>query len=712
MIQTSKKNLARLLCRENIEIREGNFQTASFDTKNRVLRLPQWDFEEKTGLLDMVIGHEISHALHTDNELWLKWCSDYPTQVPVLNIIEDIRIERMIQKLYPGLITPFRKGREDMFESDLFELQGKDPNTFGLLDRINIRAKLGDHVEIDLSAKEQEFYDRCERAETMEEVIRLAEEVADMIKDEQKPEPSPGGEESEEESSGGEESSEGEESSGGEESNEGEESSGGESSGEESKEGESPEEEQKDSSGKDTTGDGSAASAPASNPAPNPEDDYDFTSQTQKKMDEFLAESRTTGNPKVLHTLRGDELIKRVVPFEEVDKSRGLENRGSSVRAEWEGNYKKFQDVNKARVTYMVNEFNRKKAAYQYSRSTEARTGRLNLDKLHQYKIDDNIFQSVTQLADAKNHGMVMFIDYSGSMGQMLNAVIRQTAVLVLFCKKVGIPFEVYGFTSGIGPGNRKVDPFDIADQVAFDNTNVFELVSSRLNKKAYADAMVGLVGSNRINRSYFHANSQYEQLGATPLNETIIISAEIIERFQKKYRIQKTNVIFLTDGDANEMGMVNSGDRYRGRYQTIQWKGKQYDIQTHNRYPTAELFTALKQIVQCTLIGYRLGSLRGLHNTMWSTYNIPSAQHAVLKDKLKKDKCAMIADTFGYDMLFLIRDESLDISGDDDDDTPDRVFDVNDKKAIRELRKVFMKTNRAKQESRVFLNKFTEIIA
>ena len=194
MIQTSKKNLARLLCRENIEIREGNFQTASFDTKNRVLRLPQWDFEEKTGLLDMVIGHEISHALHTDNELWLKWCSDYPTQVPVLNIIEDIRIERMIQKLYPGLITPFRKGREDMFESDLFELQGKDPNTFGLLDRINIRAKLGDHVEIDLSAEEQEFYDRCERAETMEEVIRLAEEVADMIKDEQKPEPSPGGE--------------------------------------------------------------------------------------------------------------------------------------------------------------------------------------------------------------------------------------------------------------------------------------------------------------------------------------------------------------------------------------------------------------------------------------------------------------------------------------------------------------------------------------
>ena len=71
-----------------------------------------------------------------------------------------------------------------------------------------------------------------------------------------------------------------------------------------------------------------------------------------------------------------------------------------------------------------------------------------------------------------------------------------------------------------------------------------------------------------------------------------------------------------------------------------------------------------------------------------------------------------MIADTFGYDMLFLIRDESLDISGDDDDDTPDRVFDVNDKKAIRELRKEFMKTNRAKQESRVFLNKFTEIIA
>lgn len=728
--------LARLLCRENIEIREGDFQTASFDTKNRILRLPQWNFDEEAGLLDMVIGHEISHALHTDNGLWLKWCSDNPRKVPVLNIIEDIRIERMIQNLYPGLIRPFREGRAAMFESDLFDLQGKDPNTFGVLDRINIRAKLGDHVEVDLSAKEQEFYDRCERAETMEEVILLADEAAGMMADEQQPEtvpgpepelsdgdPEPGGEQSCDEESDGEEQEgseqlgegkPGDELGDDEKSGDGEESSGEKSGGEESGDeektdgGESGDEEQKDSSTSKTSGDGP-------NPSSNPEDDFDFSSHTQKKMDEFLEKARATGDPKTLHTLRGDELIKRVIPFEEVKQSREYFRSNPAAQEEFKQNYKKFQDDNKNRVTYMVNEFNRKKAAFQYSRSTEARTGRLNLDKLHQYKIDDNIFQSVTQLADAKNHGMVMFIDYSGSMGGTLNAVIRQTAVLVLFCKKVGIPFEVYGFTSG-GYENRKVDPFNVSDQVAFDQTNIFELVSSRLNKKAYEDALIGLVGNRRLSRSYYSANSTVEQLGATPLDETIIIAAEIIERFQKKYRIQKTNVIFLTDGDANGIGMVNATDRYAKVYKTIQWRGKQFELSPRRAGDsmTSTLFAALKGMVNCTLIGYRLGSKRILERTMNYTLGLPAATQEALKVNLKKDKCAAIADTFGYDMLFLIRDEALEIAedGDDDDDAPEKVFDMNDKKAILTLRREFMKSNRAKQESRVFLNKFTEIIA
>lgn len=695
--------LARLLCRENIEIREGNFDTASFDTQNRILRMPKWDFADNPGLCDMVIGHEISHAKYTDNKAWKGFFERHPNKLAVLNIIEDIRIERKIQKLYPGLITPFREGRQHMFESDLFQIAGKDPNTFGLLDRINIRAKIGDHVKVDLSDKEQDFFDRCEKADTMAEVLQLAEEAISMIKDEQRPEPEPMPSPDDEDMKEGEEPQEGQSQPGDQEPDEdGEEQESEESSGgnaeadDEEQQGE--ETEQKDSSAEDTSGD-------APQQATDPDADYDFTSQTQEAMEEFLDQSREKVD-RTLYTLRGDELLKKIATYEEV-----AENRYGDVER-YEDELRKFEADNKSRVAFMVNEFNRKKAAWQYSRATESRTGRLNMNKLHQYKIDDNIFQSVTQLADAKDHGMIMFIDYSGSMGNMLNAVIRQTAVLVMFCKKVGIPFEVYGFTTNMYNFVKKVDPVDVSDQMAFDNTNVFELLSSRLSKREYRKAMLGLVGP-AISGNYYRPNSQIESLGGTPLDETIILSAEIIDRFKKKHRIQKTNVIFLTDGESNGYRTVIDPDRYEGPYRRIQWRGRQIDMRG-GRQDTAMLFEELKQMTDCTLIGYRMGDRGDLGRAMGWPFQISYDQRELLKVSLRKEKCASIKDTYGYDILFLIRVDSLNIVTDDDEDenAPQRVFDMNDKKAMRQMQKEYSKASAARRDSRVFVNKFTEIIA
>lgn len=701
--------LARLLCRENIEIREGNFETASFDTKNRILRMPKWDFAENPGLCDMVIGHEISHAKYTDDQTWKAFHERHPNKLAVLNIIEDIRIERKIQKLYPGLITPFREGRQHMFESDLFQIAGKDPNTFGLLDRINIRAKLGDHVKVDLSDKEQEFFDRCEKAETMAEVVQLAEEAIGMIKDEQRPEPETLPNPDDEDMEEGEEFQEGQSQPGDQEPDEDgedqetEESSGGNAEADdEGKEQQGEDTEQKDSSAEDTSGGGSQQ-------ATDPDANYDFTSQTQKAMEEFLDQSREKVDS-TLYTPGGDQLLKRIVSYEKVQQFRVYNDSEYEL---YEDGFRKFEADNKNRITFMVNEFNRKKAAYQYSRATESRSGRLNMNKLHQYKLDDNIFQSVTQLADAKDHGMIMFIDYSGSMGSMLNKVICQTAVLVMFCKKVGIPFEVYGFTTDMNCMGEKIDPVEVSDQMAFDNVNVIELVSSRLNREQYHKAMVSLVGPSTY-ENYFYKRSVFESLGGTPLDETIILSAEIIDRFKKKHRIQKTNVIFLTDGDANAIHTVNANDRYiNGPYRRIQWRGRQ--IQNNDRQNTSILFKELKQMTDCTLIGYRMGCRGDLGRAMQWPFMIDWKQCELLKTSLRKEKCVSIKDTYGYDILFLIREDSLDIVTDDEDESEDasqKVFDMNDKKAMRQMQKEYSKAAAQRRDSRVFVNKFTEIIA
>ena len=49
---------------------------------------------------------------------------------------------------------------------------------------------------------------------------------------------------------------------------------------------------------------------------------------------------------------------------------------------------------------------------------------------------------------DAKNHGMIFYLDWSGSMHDNMKGTIMQLLNLVLFCKKVNIPFSVYAFSS------------------------------------------------------------------------------------------------------------------------------------------------------------------------------------------------------------------------------------------------------------------------
>ena len=66
-LQSTKSLLAKLLASEDIRVEHGNFQTASFDVKGRVLRLPIWK-EMSGSLYDLLVLHEVGHALYTPEE--------------------------------------------------------------------------------------------------------------------------------------------------------------------------------------------------------------------------------------------------------------------------------------------------------------------------------------------------------------------------------------------------------------------------------------------------------------------------------------------------------------------------------------------------------------------------------------------------------------------------------------------------------------------
>ena len=92
----------------------------------------------------------------------------------------------------------------------------------------------------------------------------------------------------------------------------------------------------------------------------------------------------------------------------------------------------------------MVKEFEMRKSAAAYSRTKQDKTGIINPLKLHSYKFNDDIFKRLTVTPDGKNHGLMMFIDWSGSMADKLTPTIHQLMNLVMFCRKVNISLLIF----------------------------------------------------------------------------------------------------------------------------------------------------------------------------------------------------------------------------------------------------------------------------
>ena len=84
-----KGQLAKLLATEDLIIENRRVSTASFDVERRVLTLPMWE-KASSVVYDLLVGHEVGHALYTPSENWMK---EYPEVPPsFVNVFEDVRI--------------------------------------------------------------------------------------------------------------------------------------------------------------------------------------------------------------------------------------------------------------------------------------------------------------------------------------------------------------------------------------------------------------------------------------------------------------------------------------------------------------------------------------------------------------------------------------------------------------------------------------------
>ena len=181
----NQSSVARLLATENITVtHKKGIKTAYFDVKHRVLGLPVWKDKGKV-VYDMLVGHEVSHALYTPADGFEKFLEKEDRKhFDILNIIEDIRIERLIKNKYAGMPRIFNGAYKELVENDFFGIKDKDIPSLGFLDRLNLRGKIGTVIDIPLNEEEEKLYQECYAAKTFEDVVELYHKVKKFAEEE------------------------------------------------------------------------------------------------------------------------------------------------------------------------------------------------------------------------------------------------------------------------------------------------------------------------------------------------------------------------------------------------------------------------------------------------------------------------------------------------------------------------------------------------
>jgi hypothetical protein len=376
--------------------------------------------------------------------------------------------------------------------------------------------------------------------------------------------------------------------------------------------------------------------------------------------------------------------------------------------------YREFISRNSKVVSYMVKEFEMKKAADSYARAKDAKTGIINPSKVHSYKYSEDIFRRLTVLPNGKNHGMVMFIDFSGSMQGHMNGTIQQLLSLVEFCRKTGIAHKVYAFTTGVckewmRAGNKiHIGNEENTIQIHGSNFRLLELFTSNMSRREYADMAKLMheyghtagVRRSSWDRDYSYTDifHNFFSLGSTPLNDTIILSHAIIRDFRKDSKLDVVHSIFLTDGESDGINVNGRGSMHGARILRDKRTMRQSYIDQHHEQ-TAFLLRNLRAEQNINVAVFRL-----IH----SASDINQITNLRPDDlvRLRKEKHLVLSEVLGAKEFFAIMGgKHLDVEDMNLDDIEGNV-------TTNRLAKAFIKASNRRTMSRSMLVRFIDMIA
>jgi hypothetical protein len=731
-----KDILAKLLATENITVVHENAPTASFNVRDRVLTLPLW--EDLTGdNYDHFIGHEVGHALYTPEDGWHDAvCDRGRAYKSFLNVIEDARIERLIQVKYPGLRRNFINSYKKLMADGFFGANLNEINTFDLIDRINTYFKCGVSCGVRIEKDEMPWIKEIEKCVTWEQVVDIAdrlfaqekakkeEELAEQEAEQQAMQEE-GQDQTEETETDGFGKNDWEMDNEGEENDQGSETSEGNS-----------EEEGNEEENESASTDGEGEEEEEYSEVSYDSDLGDYSDEPIAKTEEALhknirKEFGDTNGTKVynlmVNTNKIDDLIinyKTVLGFG--NDVGGYGNVKPHLANYGEKLWKEFQVNNKKTINYMVKEFEMKKKASEYARTTLSKTGVICPVKMNNYKFSDDIFRKMSVTPEGKNHGMVLYLDWSGSMHKHMKPTIDQLLNLVMFCRQVNIPYRVYAFSDrftreGIG-STETVNDVAVNTLQYKSGFRLMELFNNKMSRGDFTKMtqMLLAIGQNYYKDVTYYLPWQF-YLGGTPLDDAIMAGIQIHKEFQKSNRLDIVNTVFLTDGDSHAieckvLSWYKDGTCRDGvavwnlgiKHNIVKFidpvTKKQYRVQGYNGY-TKALLEIFQDHTGSNAIGYRIVGMNKRHLTSdLRGAGLGYGQVSELHNKLKKDRFCVIPNC-GYTKFFAVAGgKSLEVSN--------TSIEVADDAKVGAIRTAFKKANANRKTSRVLLSKFIELVA
>jgi len=719
-----KSQLAKLLATEDLVVEHKKVETAQFNVQTRVLTLPMWE-KASNNVLDSLVCHEVGHALYTPDYDWSK---DRKIGFDFVNIVEDARIEKLMKRRYAGISKTFYNGYLELHDNDFFEVEGKDISDFNLADKINLYFKIGNYVDIDFTLEESLHLEKVKRCETFEDVLNVAEDLYKYCKGEMEEDIKEqiAEVEAEEEQDGMDM-----------------EGSGRPDLGEDDSEYDDEEE-----------GDGKSEI----------DMDYQKTQPDQLTIEE-LHQQLEHAEPKVE---TADSLAKGIeslidqggvenfyieIPKINLDKViisnkaihkicvenwEGYMNRkpfrydvteeeleNLTVFSEVDLEYKKFKKSAQKEVNYLVKEFECKKAADSYARSTVSRTGVLNTSKLHTYKYNEDLFKKINVVPDGKNHGLVFILDWSGSMADVMEDTIKQLYNLIWFCRKVSIPFDVYAFTQCFPNYDEEGNPnvqssYEPRSGLAAltESFSLMNLFTSSVNGKELEEQMINIF---RCAKTFGRNNwTQYAvpigmNLSGTPLNETLVCLHQILPKFKSDHQLQKVQCVILTDGEAHPIRYHREVNRH---WEDEPFLGTNYvgyntflrDRKTGNTYKFGEHWSTITSTLinnlrhnfpDMNFVGIRLLANRDASYFIRQYCGYGGKDFDRATKSWKKTKTFSIKSS-GYDSYFGMSANAL--SSDDE-------FEVDTGATKTQIKRAFFKSLKGKKMNKKILGEFIELV-